>query len=224
MHGDHFESIQIVSSVECFVILVNQSACVRAIDDTDLDAVAKSLHKFVIYGKRNKDSVAELLVTLLFKVLGIHYCRLRSNGPKDYVQVPKKHLGYLKQWTPKFSASVEDFTDWSQNAATVVGKAEVKCIYKCIQRTSEYISSFIDGLVEIPTLKYRLFGPSSPFQEGSETRNIIEDGNTTTLRCRDIKKQDQSDESRKGIYSALSSEPITTKENGLPKVGKDRLQ
>ncbi|KAG5605721.1 hypothetical protein H5410_027213 [Solanum commersonii] len=35
----------------------------------------------------------------------LFYCRLRSNGPKDYAQVPKKHLGYLKQWTPKFSAS-----------------------------------------------------------------------------------------------------------------------
>ncbi|WMV48236.1 hypothetical protein MTR67_041621 [Solanum verrucosum] len=130
-------------------------------DGTDPDAVAKSLHKFVNYGKRNKESVAELLVTLLVKV--------------------------------------GDFTDRSQNAARVVGKVEVICIYKCIQRTSEYIFAFMDGLVEIPTLKYQLLGRAAPFQDGSETRKIIEDGNTTTLPCTDIKKQDQSKESQKGI-------------------------
>ncbi|KAG5588864.1 hypothetical protein H5410_049298 [Solanum commersonii] len=96
-------------------------------DGTDPDVVAKSLHKFVNYGKRNKD-----------------YCRLRSYGPKDYVQV-------------------EDFTNRSQNAARAVGKAEVIRIYKCIQRTSEHISAFMDGLVEIPTLKYQLFGRAAPF-------------------------------------------------------------
>jgi len=69
----------------------------------------------------------------------------------------------------------------------------------------------MDGLVEIPTLKYQLFGRAAPFHDGSETRNIIEDGNTTTLPCRDIKKPDQSKESQKGIQSAIPSEPITTK-------------
>ncbi|KAG5588862.1 hypothetical protein H5410_049296 [Solanum commersonii] len=83
---------------------------------------------------------------------------------------------------------VEDFTNRSQNAARAVGKAEVIRIYKCIQRTSEHISAFMDYLVEIPTLKYQLFGHASPFHDGYETRNIIEDGNTTTLPCSDIKK------------------------------------
>ncbi|PHU21351.1 hypothetical protein BC332_06458 [Capsicum chinense] len=40
-------------------------------DGSDPDTVAKSLNKFVNYGKRNKETVAELLVTLLIKLLSI---------------------------------------------------------------------------------------------------------------------------------------------------------
>ncbi|WMV37473.1 hypothetical protein MTR67_030858 [Solanum verrucosum] len=183
--------------------LGNISWLVNVLDGTDPDAVAKSLHKFVNYGKRNKESVAEFLVTL--------HCGLRSYGPKDNVEVPMKHLLYLKHRTPKFVASVEDFTDLYQNAARVVGKEEVKHIYKCIQRTSEYIFASMDGLVEIPILKFQLFGRVTPIQDGSETRKIIEYGNTPTLPYRDIKKPYQIKESHKGIQSALLSEPITRK-------------
>ncbi|KAG5594924.1 hypothetical protein H5410_036156, partial [Solanum commersonii] len=111
---------------------------------SDPDVVAKSLLKFVNYWKRKKESVAELLVTLLVK--------LRSYGSKDYVQVPMKPLGHLKRGNPKFVAS--DFTDRSQNATRIVRKAEVKHMFKCIRRTSEYSSAFMDGLVEKPTLKF----------------------------------------------------------------------
>ncbi|KAG5594918.1 hypothetical protein H5410_036150, partial [Solanum commersonii] len=119
------------------------------------------------------------------------YCRLRRYGTKDYVQV-------------------ENFTDRSQNIARVVGKEEVKHIYKCIQCTSEFIYAFMDGLVEIPTLKFQLFGRATPFQDGSETRNIIEDVNTTTLPCRDIKMPDQIVDNQK--------------DNGLLKVGREYVQ
>uniref|UniRef100_M1DRC7 Uncharacterized protein n=1 Tax=Solanum tuberosum TaxID=4113 RepID=M1DRC7_SOLTU len=63
------------------------------------------------------------------------------------------------------------------------------------------------------TLLVKLFGRATPFQVGSETRNNIKDGNTTTLPCRDIKKLDQSKESQKGIQSAIPYEPITKKIN-----------
>ncbi|WMV37468.1 hypothetical protein MTR67_030853, partial [Solanum verrucosum] len=149
-------------------------------------AVAKSLHKFVNYGKRKKESVAELLVILS------SYCWVRSYGQKDYVQV-------------------EDFTDQSQSDARVAGETEVKHIYKCIQRTSEYISALMDDFVEIPTLKIQLFGRATPFQDGSETRNTIEDGNTTFLPCRDIKNPERSKERQKGIQLAIPCKPITTK-------------
>lgn len=80
----------------------------------------------------------------------------------------------------------------------------------------------MDGLVEIPTLKYQLFGHAAPFQEGSETRNIKEDGNIITLPCRDIKnKEDQSKEDQKGSQWATPSEPIASKRKWSTEVGKD---
>ncbi|XP_055813861.1 uncharacterized protein LOC129883260 [Solanum dulcamara] len=173
-------------------------------DGCDPDAVAKSLKKFVNYGKRNKESVAELLVTLLIKLLSIEKLWAKGLCASTY------EASWLsKTWDSKVCCiSVEDFTDRSQNVARAVGKGEVKRIYKCIQRTSKYISAFMDGLVEIPTLKYQLFGHAAPFQEGSETRNIKEDGNTVTLPCRDIKnKEDQLKEGQ----SAKPSEPIAKK-------------
>ncbi|KAK4356864.1 hypothetical protein RND71_022474 [Anisodus tanguticus] len=110
----------------------------------------------------------------------------------------------------------------SRNVARAVGKGEVKRIYKCIQRTSEYISAYMDGLIEVPALKYHLFGHAAPFEEGSQTRNIKEDGNIITLLCREIKnKEDLSKEGQKGSQLATPSEPISTNENGLLKIGKD---
>nr|XP_016454957.1 PREDICTED: protein HESO1-like isoform X6 [Nicotiana tabacum] len=144
-------------------------------DGSDPDSVEKSLNKFVNYGKSNKESVAELLVTLIIKV--------------------------------------EDFTDQSQNVARAVGKGEVKQIYKCIQRTSEYISAYMDGLVELPALRYQLFRhAATPFQVDSQTSNIEENGNSIALPCRDImNKEDQSTEGQKESQGAIPSEPITTK-------------
>lgn len=177
-------------------------------DGSDPEAVAKSLNKFVNFGKRNKESVAELLVTLLIKLLSIEKLWAKGLCASSY------EASWLsKTWDSKVCCiSVEDFTDRSQNVARAVGKGEVKRIYKCIQRTSEYISAFMDGLVEVPTLKYHLFGHAAPFQESSQTRNIKEDGNIITVPCRDIKnKEDQSKESQKGSQLIIPSEPIVTK-------------
>ncbi|XP_059309942.1 protein HESO1-like [Lycium ferocissimum] len=177
-------------------------------DGSDPDAVAKSLNKFVNYGKRNKESVAELLVTLLIKLLSIEKLWAKGLCASTY------EASWLsKTWDSKVCCiSVEDFTDRSQNVARAVGKGEVKRIYKCIQRSSEYISAFMDGLVEVPTLRYQLFGHAAPFQDGSQTANIKEDGNIITLPCGDIKnKEDQSKEGQKGSQLATPSEPIATK-------------
>ncbi|KAL3329277.1 hypothetical protein AABB24_036397 [Solanum stoloniferum] len=177
-------------------------------DGSDPDSVAKSLKKFVNYGKGNKESVAELLVTLLIKLLSVEKLWAKGLCASTY------EASWLsKTWDSKVCCiSVEDFTDRSQNVARAVGKGEVKRIYKCIQRTSEYISAFMDGLIEIPKLKSQLFGNAAPFQEVSETRNIKEDGNIITLPCRDIKnKEDQSKEGQNGSQLAIPSEPIATK-------------
>ncbi|KAM3356944.1 protein HESO1 isoform X1 [Capsicum galapagoense] len=177
-------------------------------DGSDPDAVARSLKKFVNYGKQNKESVAELLVTLLIKLLSIEKLWAKGLCASTY------EASWLSRtWDSKVCCmSVEDFTDRSQNVARAVGKGEVKRIYKCIQRSSEYISAFMDGIVEVPMLKHHLFGHAAPFQEDSQTKNIKENGNIVALPCSDIKnKEDQSKEGQKGSQSAVPSEPIATK-------------
>ncbi|OIS98470.1 PREDICTED: protein HESO1-like isoform X2 [Nicotiana attenuata] len=178
-------------------------------DGSDPDSVEKSLNKFVNYGKSNKESVAELLVTLIIKLLSVEKLWDKGLCASTY------EASWLsKTWDSKVCCiSVEDFTDQSQNVARAVGKGEVKQIYKCIQRTSEYISAYMDGLVELPALRYQLFRhAAAPFKVDSQTSNIEENGNSITLPCRDIKnKEDQSTEGQKESQGAIPSEPITTK-------------
>ncbi|KAH0636315.1 hypothetical protein KY290_036741 [Solanum tuberosum] len=49
--------------------LGNISWLANALDGSDLDVVAKSLYKFLHYGKMNKELVTEFLVMLLVTVL-----------------------------------------------------------------------------------------------------------------------------------------------------------
>nr|XP_016454954.1 PREDICTED: protein HESO1-like isoform X3 [Nicotiana tabacum] len=179
-------------------------------DGSDPDSVEKSLNKFVNYGKSNKESVAELLVTLIIKLLSVEKLWDKGLCASTY------EASWLsKTWDSKVCciSVVEDFTDQSQNVARAVGKGEVKQIYKCIQRTSEYISAYMDGLVELPALRYQLFRhAATPFQVDSQTSNIEENGNSIALPCRDImNKEDQSTEGQKESQGAIPSEPITTK-------------
>ncbi|KAF3632374.1 putative flavin-containing monooxygenase YUCCA10-like [Capsicum annuum] len=174
-------------------------------DGSDPDTVAKSLNKFVNYGKRNKETVAELLVTLLMKLLLIEKLWAKGLCASTY-EAP----WLSRTWDSKVCCiSVEDFTDRSQNVARAVGKGEVKRIYKCIQRTSEYISAFMDGIVEVPTLKYHLFGHAAPFQEGSQTGNVKEDGNIIALPIKN--KEDQSKDGQNGSQLAIPSESVAIK-------------
>ncbi|KAM3306189.1 hypothetical protein P3S67_013059 [Capsicum chacoense] len=177
----------------------------NVLDGSDPDTVAKSLNKFVNYGKRNKETVAELPVTLLIKLLSIEKLWAKGLCASTY------EASWLSRtWDSKVcSISVEDFTDRSQNVARAVGKGEVKRIYKCIQRTSEYISAFMDGIVEVPTLKYHLFGHAAPFQEGSQTGNIKEDGNIIALPIKN--KEDQSKDGQNGSQLAIPSESVAIK-------------
>ncbi|KAM3327124.1 hypothetical protein P3S67_002250 [Capsicum chacoense] len=173
-------------------------------DGSDPDTVAKSLNKFVNYGKRNKETVAELLVTLLIKLLSIEKLWAKGLCASTY------EASWLSRtWDSKVCCiSVEDFTDRSQNVARAVGKGEVKRIYKCIQRTSEYISAFMDGIVEVTTLKYHLFGHAAPFQEGSQTGNV-KDGNIIALPIKN--KEDQSKDGQNGSQLAIPSESVAIK-------------
>ena len=53
---------------------------------------------------------------------------------------------------------VEDFTDRSQNVARAVATKQVTKIYKCIHHSLHWISVFMNGRMEGPKLRRRLFG------------------------------------------------------------------
>ncbi|KAG5594921.1 hypothetical protein H5410_036153, partial [Solanum commersonii] len=144
--------------------LGNISWFVNVLDGSNPDAVAK-YYESIKYGlifKRLPIPGKHPVFWLIMVSFHCSYCRLRSYGTNDYVQCCINGLSR--------SLWVEDFADRSQNIARIVGKEEVKHIFKCIQCTSEYTSDFMDGLVEIPTLKIQLFGCATLFQDSSQTK------------------------------------------------------
>ncbi|GFQ05561.1 hypothetical protein PHJA_002700200 [Phtheirospermum japonicum] len=120
---------------------------------TDPETVVKSMSNFVNYGKQNRESLAELFLTLLIKVSVLAHA-VDLGHPKP---------GILK-------LPVEDFTDPSQNVARAVGQAEVKRIYKCIDISIAHIFSFMDGKIgaEVRDLLFGKDGirPTTPFTRG----------------------------------------------------------
>ncbi|KAL0422067.1 UNVERIFIED_CONTAM: Terminal uridylyltransferase 4 [Sesamum latifolium] len=129
-------------------------------DGTDPATVVKSVSNFVNYGKRNRETLAELFVTLLIKLSSVE-----KLWPKGLCASTCSGSWTSKSWDSKVaSISVEDFTDESQNVARAVGLAEVKQIYKCIDISISQIFSFMDGQIGIE-LRDLMFG-----QDGIPTR------------------------------------------------------
>ncbi|XP_019200495.1 PREDICTED: uncharacterized protein LOC109194078 isoform X3 [Ipomoea nil] len=140
------------------------------------EVVAKSVLKFANYGKSNKESVAELFVTLLIKLLSVENLWCKGICASTY-----EGCWISKTWDFKVGCiSVEDFTDRSQNVARAVGVKEVKKIYKCIHLSSQRISAFMEGRIEGSALNEYLFGQSgdsSLVDEGTKNKKIKNDGN-----------------------------------------------
>ncbi|KAL1549772.1 protein HESO1-like [Salvia divinorum] len=122
-------------------------------DGTDPETVEKSMPNFVNYGKRNKESVAELFITLLLKLSSVEIL-----WAKGLCASTCTASWTSKTWNSKVACiSVEDFTDISQNVARAVGAAEVKQIYKCIEISIQHLTSFMGGQIGLQ-LKDLLFG------------------------------------------------------------------
>ncbi|XP_047962260.1 protein HESO1-like isoform X2 [Salvia hispanica] len=122
-------------------------------DGTDPATVEKSIPNFLNYGKRNKESLAELFITLLLKLSSVEIL-----WAKGLCASTCTASWTSKTWNSKVSCiSVEDFTDISQNVARAVGPGEVKQIYKCIEISIQHLTSFMGGQIGLQ-LKDLLFG------------------------------------------------------------------
>ncbi|CAA3019880.1 Hypothetical predicted protein [Olea europaea subsp. europaea] len=123
-------------------------------DGADTATVKKSLPNFMNYGKSNKESVAELFVTLLIKLSSVE-----NLWPKGLCVSTYDGSWTSKTWNSKVACiSVEDFSDRSQNVARAVGQVQIKQIYECIKLSTRYVLSFMDGQIGGVQLKEFLFG------------------------------------------------------------------
>ncbi|CAK8567990.1 unnamed protein product [Lathyrus sativus] len=159
-------------------------------DGADLESVTKIVKTYTNYGNKNKESLAKLFVTLLVKLASVE--NLWQNG---YCTSPNKGSWVLKSW--KYSMSIEDFTDPSQNVARAVRAEGFKAIYECIHNSIDYVSCFLNGEIQGIELMDHLFGKpmvSTPGVEDSSTSNINPRKNNSPIlrNSRPTKKKKRS--------------------------------
>ncbi|XP_058756572.1 protein HESO1-like [Vicia villosa] len=146
-------------------------------DGADLESVTKIVKTHTNYGNKNKESLAKLFVTLLVKLASVE--NLWQDG---FCTSSYKGSWVLKSW--RYSMSIEDFTDPSQNVARAVRAEGFKAIYKCIHNSIDYVSRFLNGEIQGFELMDHLFGNpmvSSPGVEGTSTSTINEKKNTPPI-------------------------------------------
>ncbi|KAM0834029.1 hypothetical protein ACQ4PT_063884 [Festuca glaucescens] len=123
-------------------------------DGTDIASIQKNVVLFEGFGSSNKESVAELFVSLMSKLLAVEglweHGLCASNFDGCWIS---------KSWGRGIgSLTVEDFLDRSQNFARAVGKAELRTIRGCLRDTVSKLTDFFKGNIDAPTLKIRIFG------------------------------------------------------------------
>ncbi|XP_010696640.1 uncharacterized protein LOC104909118 isoform X2 [Beta vulgaris subsp. vulgaris] len=132
-------------------ILPPFSAILR--DGADPVAVRRLIPSYLSYGKRNKESLAQLFVSLLIKLESVETLWSRGLCASSY-----EGSWMYKSWKAAGCISIEDFTDRSQNTARAVKSAYISKIYSCIRGSVEQIRSFTVGFIDADRLKYLLFG------------------------------------------------------------------
>uniref|UniRef100_A0ACD5Y1N0 Uncharacterized protein n=1 Tax=Avena sativa TaxID=4498 RepID=A0ACD5Y1N0_AVESA len=123
-------------------------------DGADIANIQKNVVLFEGFGSSNKESVAELFVSLMSKLVAVEglweqgLCASIFDG-----------CWISKTWERGIgNLSVEDFLDRSQNFARSVGKVEMQTICECLRDTVSELTDFFKGNIDAPTLKILIFG------------------------------------------------------------------
>ncbi|KAI0512308.1 hypothetical protein KFK09_012947 [Dendrobium nobile] len=126
-------------------------------DGTDITNLRNVVLALKNFGRRNKESVAELFVALLAKLSSVE--KLWELGLCASIF---EGSWISKMWGSKVgNMSVEDFLDRSQNFARSVGKFEMPKIYNCLRGSLEHLSRSMQGQIEFSALRPFLFGSFS---------------------------------------------------------------
>ncbi|CAN6197781.1 unnamed protein product [Urochloa humidicola] len=135
-------------------------------DGLDCASLERNILLFKGFGSRNTESVAELFVSLISKLLSAEslweHGLCASNFEASWISKTwKKGVGNL---------SVEDFLDRSQNFARSVGKVQMQKICKCLGQCALNLFDFMREKMDTPKLKTLLFGRLSPDELVSKPR------------------------------------------------------
>ncbi|XP_057836071.2 protein HESO1 isoform X1 [Cryptomeria japonica] len=123
-------------------------------DEADISVVEKRVLQYINFGIHNKESIPELFISLLYKLLAVESLWQEGLCASTYVG-----NWIFKKLENKISCiSVEDFTDRNQNAARSVKKEECETIYNCIRQTLSHLHQHLKGHSEASDLKEFLFG------------------------------------------------------------------
>ncbi|KAK9152201.1 hypothetical protein Syun_010510 [Stephania yunnanensis] len=113
--------------------------------------VKKVVQGYLQHGERNKESLAELFVSLLSKLASVESLWLEGICASAY------EGAWIDSRWEDGRMNVEDFTDRTENVARAVGKAGIKLIYRCIHCSLHDISAFNYGSMDALKLKACLF-------------------------------------------------------------------
>ncbi|XP_065016773.1 protein HESO1-like isoform X5 [Musa acuminata AAA Group] len=128
--------------------------CALLKDGTDMLSIEHRVAGFKNFGIRNRESVAELFVSLLRKLLSV----MHLWGHGLCASTCEGSWICKKQWASGVgNMNVEDFLDRSENFARSVGEAGMQKIYECIRRSLSDLSRFAMRQIDALELKELIF-------------------------------------------------------------------
>ncbi|XP_020396482.1 uncharacterized protein [Zea mays] len=158
-------------------------------DGLDCESIERNALRFRDFGSRNKESVAELFVSLISKIVPappLHILkRTTISKPHKAAELLSAESlwehglcasNFEASWISKTwkkgvgNLSVEDFLDRSQNFARSVGKVQMQKICKCLRECALNLLDFMRGKMDTTKLKTLLFGRLSPDELVSKPR------------------------------------------------------
>ncbi|KAJ3689337.1 hypothetical protein LUZ61_018501 [Rhynchospora tenuis] len=180
---------------------------------TSILNIEKSILQFKNFGRGNKESIAELFISLICKLRAVEnlwdegLCASMYEGTwlcKTRKNTSKKSAGM----------SVEDFLDRSENFARSVGKdSKTKLINKCTGKALNYLTRFLSDEIDSCQLKTSLFGnlfsAVSPIEmrdsDNNDKRLTLEDIPVPLVKREEIPEQRKLDKKRKHRSSSKAS-------------------
>jgi len=122
-----------------------------------LPEVEKTVLRYKQFGNSNRETVPELFISLMCKLLSVESLWKEGLCASTY-----EGSWISKTFNNKVNCiNVEDFSNRSQNAARSVGMRECEIIYKCIRETLSLLQKRLTSLSQMSDLKAFLFEPHS---------------------------------------------------------------